>query len=80
MKFSNYFLHTRLRPDRKDIKMEWIEQVYHYPEHEQIQSDGRIRRWGLIMELNKYLRVIILEDKITIHNAFFDRTFKYKTL
>ncbi len=77
MQFSNYFHHTRQRPDRKEIKMEWIEQVYFNPEHEEIQSDGRIRRWALILEVNKYLRVIMLEDKTTIHNAFFDRTFKY---
>jgi hypothetical protein len=66
----------RQRADRKNIKMEWIEQVFRNPEHEQIQSDGRIRRWGYIAEERKYLRVIVLEDKITIHNAFFDRTFK----
>jgi len=25
---------------------------------------------------DRYLRVILLEDKETIHNAFFDRSFK----
>ena len=25
------FLHTRQRPDRKDIQMEWIKQVYEFP-------------------------------------------------
>jgi hypothetical protein len=76
MKFSNYFLHTRQRPDRENIKMEWIQQVFQYPEHEQIQTDGRIRKWAFIKEVNKYLRIIVLEDNITVHNAFFDRTFK----
>jgi len=76
MKFSNYFHYMRQRADRKNIKMEWIEQVFQQPEHEQMQSDGRIRRWGYITEERKYLRIIVLEDKVTIHNAFFDRTFK----
>jgi len=76
MKFSNYFLYTHQRPDRKDIRMEWIEQVYRFPEHEKLQADGRIRRWGYIVEVQKYLRIVVLEDKKTIHNAFFDRTFK----
>ena len=76
MKFTNYFLHTRQRPDRINIKMEWIEQVYKLPEHEQTQTDGRLRKWGYIKEVDKYLRIVILEDGETIHNAFFDRDFK----
>jgi hypothetical protein len=48
MKFTNYYLYTRERPERKDIKMKWIEQVFEFPEHEQIQSDGRKRKWGFI--------------------------------
>ncbi|RLD68337.1 MAG: hypothetical protein DRI95_03340 [Bacteroidetes bacterium] len=76
MKFTQYFLHTRERSDRKDIKLEWIEQVFYHPEKERIQEDGRIRRWAKIDAKEKYLRIVILEDKETIHNAFFDRSFK----
>jgi len=42
----------------------------------QIQSDGRIRKWAKITEINKYLRVILLEDSETVHNAFLDRSYK----
>jgi len=42
----------------------------------EIQSDGRIRKWSYIDEAGKYLRVILLEDGETVHNAFFDRRFK----
>jgi hypothetical protein len=49
--------------------------VFNHPIFEQIQVDGRIRRWAFIEEVQKYLRIIILEDKETIHNAFFDRSF-----
>jgi len=76
MKFTQSFLYTRNRKDRKNIKIEWIEYVFKNPEKEEIQSDGRIRRWAKIPEANKYLRIVILEDKETIHNAFFDRSFK----
>lgn len=76
MKFTNYFLYTRQRPDRIEIKMDWIEQVFRFPEHEELQSDGRKRKWGYIKEVDKYLRVVVLEDNETIHNAFFDRDFK----
>jgi hypothetical protein len=77
MKFTNYFHYTRLRPDRQVIKEEWITDVVTNPEVEEIQHDGRIRRWAKIPEAeNRYLRVILLEDGETVHNAFFDRTFK----
>jgi len=40
------------------------------------RSDGRIRKWKFIGEAGKYLRVILLKDGETVHNAFFDRNFK----
>jgi len=44
---------------------------------EETQSGGRIRRWGRIPEMeNRVLRVILLEDGETVHNAFFGRNFK----
>ena len=47
------------------------------PEREVIQQDGRIRRWGKIDEFGgKYLRVILLADGETVHNAFFDRDYE----
>ena len=76
MKFTQYFLYTRQRRDRIQIKSEWIKQVVNEPEKTHIQSDGRIRKWAYIDEVRKYLRVILLEDGETVHNAFFDRSFK----
>jgi hypothetical protein len=32
----------------------------------------------MILETGKYLRVILLEDGETVHNAFFDRSYKEK--
>jgi len=41
------------------------------------QENNRFRFWGVVKEYdNRILRVITLEDKITIHNAFPDRSFK----
>jgi hypothetical protein len=57
--------------------MEWIKNTLQNFEYEQIQSDGRIRRWRKIEEAdNRYLRIVLLEDKQTVHNAFFDRSFR----
>ena len=47
------------------------------PLREQIQADGRIRRWVKIEEMEgRYLRVVLLPDGETVHNAFFDRRFE----
>lgn len=73
MKFTRYFLYTRQRKDRAQIKLEWIKQVVNNPITSYIQNDGRIRKWAYIDEVQKYLRVILLEDGFTVHNAFFDR-------
>ncbi|MDT3740456.1 MAG: hypothetical protein RO257_13250 [Candidatus Kapabacteria bacterium] len=79
MKFTKYFEVTKQRPDRKDIQEEWITKAFLNPIFEEIQNDGRIRRWAKIPEADdKYLRIVILEDNETIHNAFFDRSFKEK--
>ena len=77
MKFTRYFEAMRSRPDRAAIRLEWIEQVIANPVREMIQHDGRIRRWAPIAEMDgRYLRVILLPDGETVHNAFFDRAFK----
>ena len=76
MKFTQYFLYTRNRTDRATIKLEWIENVVASPIKIQKQADGRFKKWGFIQEEGKYLRVILLEDEETVHNAFFDRGFK----
>jgi hypothetical protein len=77
MKCTKYFLAMRTRPDRMMIRDEWIERVIQNPVKEKIQADGRIRRWAQIAEMDgKFLRVILLPDGETVHNAFFDRSFE----
>lgn len=39
MKFTQYFLTTRQRPDRAIIRLEWIEYVIKNPLKEEIQTD-----------------------------------------
>ena len=77
MKTTQYFRYTRERPDRAMSKDEWIERVIQNPFKEEVQADGRIRRWARIAEMeNRALRVILLEDGEIVHNAFFDRNLK----
>lgn len=76
MKTTQYFEQVRKRSDRAAIRDEWISHVVEHAEKTEVQSDGRIRKWARIAETGKFLRVILLEDGQTIHNAFFDRSFK----
>ena len=76
MKVTAYFKAIRTRPDRALIRVEWIERAMRAPIREQVQADGRIRRWVQVPEMRGlFLRVILLPDGETVHNAFFDRGF-----
>lgn len=67
----------RSRPDRAIIDEKWIRKAVKSPEHENVQDDGRIRRWIKVEAMNgRYLRVVLLPDGETVHNAFFDRRFR----
>lgn len=76
MRCIEYFRYVRDRPDRATIQDEWIERALRAAHHRQTQSDGRVRLWVYIPEVARYLRVIVLPDGQTVHNAFFDRRFR----
>ena len=75
METTNYFRNDVL-VKRPYIKPEWLELALTNPVRREVQlEDGRIRHWVWIDELNRYLRVVTLEDGTTVHNAFPDRRF-----
>lgn len=57
------------------IRDEWIVRALTNPDFEYIQEDGRIRGWIFVPEVSRYLRIVVLADGATVHNAFFDRRF-----
>jgi len=62
---------------RTYLKKEWCIRVCKKPIKVEKQEKNRYRFWGEIEELEgRFLRVVTLEDKTTIHNAFPDRRFK----
>ncbi len=74
--YTDYFANEVLRK-RNYLQKEWCIDVINNPLKIEKQNNGRIRFWGVIEEVEgKFLRVITLSDKTTIHNAFFDRGFK----
>ena len=75
MKTTAYFEAMLKRPDRAVIRREWIRRVVSAPLHEHVKAD--VRRWAAIPEAEgRFLRVILLPDGKTVHNAFFDRGFE----
>ncbi len=77
MKTTAYFEALRQRPDRATIRSDWIQRTIESPIREVVQADGRIRRWSAVPEAGgKFLRVVLLADGETVHNAFFDRGFQ----
>ncbi|MBF0537313.1 MAG: hypothetical protein HQL03_03565 [Nitrospirae bacterium] len=70
---TEYFKNEVLRK-RPYLTVEMCRVVIANPVRKEEQSDGRIRFWGRIGD--KYLRVVTLEDGVTIHNAFIDGRFK----
>ena len=75
-KFTEYFEKEVLRK-RPYIKKDWCIKILENPVKVERQEKNRYRFWGYVQEMeNRVLRVVTLEDKQTIHNAFFNRRFK----
>lgn len=74
--FTDYFENEVLHK-RPYLKKEWCIQVLENPLRSEPQEKNRVRFWGVIPEFgNRILRVVTLEDQVSIHNAFPDRRFK----
>jgi hypothetical protein len=74
--YTEYFENEVLRK-RPYLKKEWCIQVIEKPIKFERQEHNRFRFWGKIKELGgRVIRVVTLDDKKTIHNAFPDRRFR----
>jgi hypothetical protein len=75
-RFTDYFEKQVLRK-RPYLRKEWCVRVVEQPLRAGPQEKNRHRFWGEIPELEgRFLRVVTLEDKVTIHNAFPDQRFR----
>ena len=75
-RFTEYF-ETQVLRKRPYLRKAWCIAVVENSVRSEPQKDGRFRFWGAVPELGaRYLRVITLEDKVTVHNAFPDRGFR----
>ena len=75
-RFTKYFEREVLRK-RPYLRREWCIAVVANPIRVERRENNRYRFWGVVPELGgRYLRVITLDDQVTIHNAFPDRGFQ----
>jgi hypothetical protein len=75
-RFSEYF-EKKVLAKRPYLTKELCIRVVETPIRFERQEMNRYRFWSAVPQLDgKILRVITLEDKVTIHNAFLDRRFK----
>lgn len=75
-KYTAYF-ESEVRRKRPYLKKKWCEFVIDNAVRSEPQEHNRHRFWAAIPELDgRYLRVVTLADRVTIHNAFPDRGFK----
>lgn len=68
---TRYFAFDVL-PRRPGLDPLEIRRIIAQPERRMIQPDGRIRLYGYSETLGSYLRVVLLSDGETVHNAFPD--------
>jgi hypothetical protein len=59
-----------------EIQLDWCEAAVAHPAHREVQANRRIRLWYFVRAELRWLRVVLEPDGETIHNAFFDRSFK----
>ena len=71
---TRYFAFDVL-PRRPGLDPLEIRRILAQPEWRIIQTDGRIRLYGYSESLGCYLRVVLLSDGETVHNAFPDEQF-----
>jgi len=75
-RFTEYF-ETKVLQKRPYLTKKLCIRAVEAPVRWERQEANRYRFWAAVQELGgRYLRVITLEDKTTIHNAFLDRRFK----
>ena len=75
-RFTEYF-ENRVLVKRSYLTKELCIRVVEAPIRFEPQEANRYRFWRQVPELEgKFLRVVTLDDKMTIHNAFLDRPFK----
>ncbi len=83
MKTTSHFDNDALR-DRPYLSLALCIEALDNQIHREEQADGRIRIWGIVTvpgeSRRRILRVILLEDRETVHTAFIDSGFTRRSI
>lgn len=78
MKMTRYFA-EQVRRRRPYLQDQWFDNIASRALRTERQDDGRLRMWVAVVlpgeERSRALRVVLLDDGETIHNAFLDQNF-----
>jgi hypothetical protein len=81
VKTTRYFDEQVVRK-RPYVTVELCRDALAAPLSSSLQPDGRVRVWGEVTlpgePTARVLRVVLLEDGETVHNAFLDRGFRHE--
>ncbi|WP_395344714.1 hypothetical protein PN836_008110 [Ningiella sp. W23] len=78
MQTTEYF-ENKLTQNEQGIERAWVETAYYSPECIVTHENGRVSHYAKInRQGGQYLRVILLKDKRTVKDAFFERHFRPK--
>lgn len=69
---TTWYYESVARITHPEPKEEWVARVVANPHFVEEQSNGRLSYFGYIEEAQKWLRVILEDDKL--FNRYFDRT------
>lgn len=69
METTEYY-RRRAKAKHPEVKDVWIEEAVAHPAAVEQQADGRVRYYGYVAEIGRYIRVVLADG--ALHNAFID--------
>jgi hypothetical protein len=71
---TTWYFQDQVLPKRPYLTESLLRRAIETAEVRHVQSDGRVRLWARLDEVQgRWLRVVLLSDRETVHNAFLDR-------
>ena len=78
MKATEYF-RGKVQPEWPYATDDLVLAILAAPRHHEQQTDGRWRFYGRTPS-GRFMRVMTLADRETVHNAFYDRSYREDTI
>ena len=73
---TRYFAEKVIIKPGRQIDPAEISATLAAPARRVIQADGRVRHWRWVASQGRWLGVVTEADGVTVHNAFWDRSFR----